>query len=171
MVETYLTLDGRVLDCRDLAQEHQTFLTRILDLFRSRAPYGEVDQLVHSTQNPLLRETGGAITREVYGHRLYIAARDMVDRLGILQGELGAAPGDEAGSDPAADDWIPVSEAAAQKGVTVPGLHQAIQRGEILAKPAKEGSKYLVVSRFSLDAYQPSAVRQQAGRQARGQQE
>lgn len=170
MIETYRTLDGRILDCRELSEEHQVFLDRILSLYRSRAPYGQVDQLIHGTQNPLLLPTGGIITREIYSHPLYTAVRDLVDRLGILQGEIGAAPGDDLGTDPATDEWLPVSEAATLKGVTAPGIHEAIKRGDLLAKPAKEGSRYLVVSRFSLEAYQPSAARQRAGR-SKGQQE
>lgn len=169
VIETYLTLDGRVLDLRGLPAEHQRFLDRVLELYRARAPHAQADSLIHSMENPLLVPTHGVVTREVYGHPLYIAVRDLVDRLGILQGELGAAPGDDAGQDPAADEWLTVSEAAELKGVTVPGLHEAIRRGDVLAKPKVKGSKYLVVSRFSLEAYQPSAVRQRAGSQRRQQ--
>lgn len=167
MLETYTTLDGQVIDLSALTQVEEGFFVRVLTLYRQKAAYEMVDQLVHGTENPLLATTDGVITRAVYSHTLYRTVRDMMDRLGIQQGELGAAAGDSVDDDPTADEWLPVAQAAGLKGVTVPGLHGAIKAGEVIARPAKEGGSRLVVSRRSLDSYHPSAARQHAGRQSR----
>ena len=44
-------------------------------------------------------------------------------------------------------------------------LHQAVQRGDLIAHLVREGGKRLVVSANSLARWHPQAVRQEAGRQ------
>jgi len=163
---TYTTLDGEVLDLGGLTPAEEAFLDVALAKYRDRVPYAQFAAFVYSTANPLLETTGGRVTPEVYRHPLFRALRDLEDRLGILQGEIGAAPGDLPDVDPVADEWIPVSIAARVKGVTVAGLHAAIRRGDVIARPAKEAGRRLLVSRRSLEGYTPSAHRQQAGRLA-----
>lgn len=167
MAETYLTLSHRVINLMELTDDQAAFFERVLGMFRAKAPYWDVSRLIHGMTNPLLKPTGGVVTREVYAHPLYVAVRDMSDRMGIQQGVLGADPGNDFSEDPVADTWLSVADAAAEKGLTVPGLHKAIKRGDVIARPQKPGSTYLEVSRNSLDAYRPSEARQQAGRLSR----
>jgi hypothetical protein len=119
---------------------------------------------VASTDNPLLRATGGRVTDAVWHHPLYRAMRDLGDRLGIQQGTIAAEPGDDVSQDPFADDWLLVSAAAKRKGVTVQGIHEAIRRGDVVARPAKPRSRWLVVSANSLERWAPQPAKQAAGR-------
>ncbi len=166
-MQTYTTLDGRTLDLTDLTAGLKAYFERCVTAFRQGMDWLTFSRLVEGTDNPLVREAGGRITREVWGHPLYQAVRDMEDRLGVAQGELLAEPGDETSRDPLADDWLPVSAAAAQKGVTVPGLHKAIARGDVIAHPQKAGGTWLFVSANSLARWTPNPVRQ-AARRKRG---
>jgi hypothetical protein len=161
---TYTTLDGEVLDLTSLTEGERAFFERILALYRADAPYDTVFNLVSGEENPIL-EPGCRITAAVHAHPLWKAVRDLEDRLGIKQGEIGAMEGDDPDRDPVADEWLSTTEAAA-KGVTVVGLHKAIVRGDVVAGPAKPGSVRRVVSRNSLDRWTPNAVRQAARRRA-----
>jgi hypothetical protein len=90
---------------------------------------------------------------------------DLEDRLGIQQGRFLPRKEDRPDRDPFDDKWLPVAEAARRKGVTAPGLHGAIRRGDVIAAPAKQGGSRLVVSRNSLDRWTPNPRRQAAGKQ------
>jgi hypothetical protein len=164
-VLTYLTLDGDILDLTSLTGAERAFFERILALWRERAPYDAVRELVSGPENPIL-EPGCRVTAAVHRHPLWRAVYDLESRLGILQGEIGPAPGDEAERDPVADEWMPSAQAAAAKGVTLAGLHKAIERGDLVAAPAKPGGLRVVVSRNSLDRWTPNPVRQAARRRS-----
>jgi hypothetical protein len=55
-----------------------------------------------SAANPLVRATEGWVTDAVWRHPLFRALRDLEDRLGIRQGELGPDPDDDIGREPLA---------------------------------------------------------------------
>ena len=93
---------------------------------------------------------------------MFQAVRDLEDRLGIQQGEVGPEEGDDISKDPLQDEWVPTPEAAKRKGVTLPGLHKAINRGDVIARPATEGGRRLVISVNSLSKWEPNATRQAA---------
>src|SRR5439155_18152932 len=101
---------------------------------------------LNGPDNPLLHATGGRITRSVWEHSLYRALYDLGDRLGIAQGCIAPDSGSDLAKDPLDDAWLPTGEAARRKGVTVMGLHKAIRRGQVLARPAKPRGRRLVVS-------------------------
>lgn len=162
---TYTTLDGDVLDLSGLDGAERAFFDRCYDVFRNRRPYDEIFALVYGAENPLLGDDR-RITRAVREQPLWQAVRDLEDRLGIFQDQIGPMPGDEPGRDPLADEWIPATQAAAEKGVTLAGLHKAIERGAVVAAPAKPGGVRLVVSRNSLGSWTPNPVRQAARRRA-----
>ena len=162
---TYATLDGEILDLTALTEAERAFFGRVLALWRTRAPYDTVRELVSGPNNPIL-EPGCRITAAVHRHPLWRAVYDLESRLGILQGEIGPAPGDEPERDPVADEWIPAVQAAAAKGVTLAGLHKAVERGDLVAARAKPGGVRLVVSRNSLDRWTPNPVRQAARRRS-----
>ena len=61
----------------------------------------------------------------------------MEDRLGVKQGHL-TSPVDPD-RDPIADEWVSTTQAAKMKGVTVPGLHKAIARGDVIAVRSAQG--------------------------------
>jgi hypothetical protein len=161
---TYRTLDSRVLDLGRLTAEETAFLDRCIAAYRDGVTWEALSRLVEGTDNPLLRETGGRVTPAIWEHPLYQAVRDLEDRVGIRQGQLGLARGDDPARDPFADEWIPTTEAAARKGVTLPGLHKAIKRGDVIARSTAPGRIRLIVSVNSLDSWSPNPVRQAARR-------
>ncbi|MBI4507662.1 MAG: hypothetical protein HY691_19195 [Chloroflexi bacterium] len=163
---TYTTLNGEVVNLAKLTKEEQAHLQRCAAAYRAGMAWGQFTRLVETTENPLLRPTSGYITRAVWEHPLFRAVRDLEDRLGIQQGELAAEPGDALDQDPFADEWLPAADAARRTSVTLAGLHKAIARGDVIARPAKPGGKRLVVSARSLARWTPNRMRQAAGRRA-----
>ena len=165
---TYTTLDGQVLDLSDLTDEERAYLERCRAAFRrepTRLAWEDfTNRFLMGAGNPLLRETGGWVTRAITRCPLYQAVHDLSDRLGIEQGDLEPGSGDNSERDPFADDWIPATEAATRAGVTLPGLHKAIRRGDVIARPNGVGRGRLLVSANSLRRWTPNPVRQAARR-------
>lgn len=161
---TYTTLDGRVLDLGNLTDEERSFFDRCVAAYRQGVAWEDFANLVGGAENPLLRSTGGRVTRAVWEHPLYQALRDLEERLGIQQGKLEPEGVDEqaAASDPLEDEWLPAPDAAAVKGVTLPGLHKAIRRGDVLAR--RWGNGRVLVSRRSLERWEVNRTRQAARR-------
>jgi hypothetical protein len=164
---TYRTLDGYILDLTQISGELQDYLAACEEAYRAGMPWEHFNALAAGEGSPLVRATGGWVTRAVWDHPVFRAARDMEDRLGIAQGYIGLDSNIDPTSDPFADEWVPATTAAARSGVSLAGLHKAISRGEVIARPAKPGGTRLVVSANSLAQWSPSPVRQAAGR-ARG---
>ena len=160
---TYTTLNGEVLDLTALTEEQQEYLDQVIAAYRRDMPYVAFTALTSGPANPLIREAG-RITQAVLAHSLYRAVYDLENRLGIRQGEIAASPDDDLERDPLADEWVPAVEAQRRKGVALSGLHQAIRRGQVIARAAKPGGKRLVVSVNSLARWQPMRSRQMAGR-------
>jgi hypothetical protein len=163
LMETYTTLKGQVLDLTELTESENEYLKHCcLTAYREGVSWSDFSNLVTGLGNPLLSSTGGRITQDVWSHPLFQVLRDLEDRLGIQQGEVTPDPGDNPASDPFTDQWIMAQEAANRKGVTLMGLHRAIRRGELIARPVKPGGKRLMVSANSLSHWQPDRIRQQA---------
>jgi hypothetical protein len=167
---TYTILGGQVLDLSELTGEERAYFDRMYTLYRTgRLRWGPFADLVTGTDNPLTRATGGRVTDQVWNHPLFRAVRDLEDRVGYRTGELvfeQEADGDPAllQEDPIGDVWMPSAQAAREKGVSLAGLHLAIKRGDVVARPAKPGGARLVVSKNSLDRWMPSEKYQAAGR-------
>ncbi|ADU50189.1 hypothetical protein Tmar_0064 [Thermaerobacter marianensis DSM 12885] len=162
---TYTTLDGRVLDLGGLTEVEQQHLDRCIEAYRQGMDWDQFMRLVDTPENPLVRTVGrGWVTREVAVRPMYQAIRDMADRLAIQQGYMAPSEGIDPDSDPFADEWIPAREAAERKGVSLVALHKAIDRGDIIARPATPGGGRIVVSARSLEKWKVDRARQQAGR-------
>jgi hypothetical protein len=162
-VETYRTLDGEILDLRRLTDAEREFLQQCRAAYEAGMVWREfANRFVVGLENPLVKPTHGWITRQIWDHPLFQAVHDLGDRLGIRQGML--APEGNAEADPFADGWIPSAEAAERKKVTLPGLHRAIDRGDVIARPAEHDGRRLVVSVNSLDRWSPNRTRQAARR-------
>lgn len=168
MTQTYTTLDGMVLDLRDLTEEERAFFERCYRGSREGGDWDSLAELVSGSENPLLRPTGGCITRSIAKTVLYRAVRDLEDRAGILSGGLGPKPGDEPARDPLEDAWLSPPAAALEKGVSLTGLHNTIKRGDVVAAPTKPGGSWLVVSRNSLKHWSPNRRRQAGVRKGAG---
>jgi len=97
---TYTTVDGRTLDLTGLTAEERQHLMRCYAAYRAGMAWDQFSHLVVGTENPLLRQTRGVVTPEVWHHPLYQAIRDLEDRLGIQQGEVEPDPGDDVERDP-----------------------------------------------------------------------
>ncbi|MFN0144422.1 MAG: hypothetical protein ACKVP6_13420 [Mycobacterium sp.] len=52
--------------------------------------------------NPAIKEAEGVISPQIAEHPLYLATRDLEDRLGIRQGTVAPSAGDRVDSDPIA---------------------------------------------------------------------
>jgi hypothetical protein len=165
--QTYKTLDGRVLDLNVGTAEERAYLAQCEQAYRDGIAWAAFLEFVGSKKNPLLYTTGGRVTDSVWNHPLYRAMRDLGDRLGIQQGTIAPEADDDVTQDPFADEWLLVSDAAKRKGVTVQGLHEAIRRGDVVAKPARSGSRWMVVSANSLERWRPRPAKQAAGRASR----
>ena len=122
-MDTYVTLDEDVLDLRSSSVSERRHLEICVAAYRAGMDWAAFHDLASGRGNPHIRAADGLVTRQVWNHPLYRATRDLEDRLGIRQGKVGPRPGDNVDRDPLADEWIPVAEAAARKGVTVPGMH------------------------------------------------
>jgi hypothetical protein len=165
-METYTTLKGQVIDLTRLTESEKNYLKHCLAAYKEGINWNNFSNLVTGLGNPLLTATGGRITQKVWSHPLFQALRDLEDRLGIQQGETVPDPDDNPDNDPFTDQWIMAQEAANRKDVTLMGLHGAIRRGELIAKPIKPGGKRLMVSANSLSHWQPDRVRQRARKKA-----
>jgi hypothetical protein len=153
---TYRTLDGRVLDLSKLSEAEAEYVAKCRRRYREGASWVEVSHLVESAEeNPLLRPTGGVITREVWEHPAFQVARDLEDRAGMRDGSLLRRPDFDPDEDPFAEEWLSPGEAAERKGVSTVAIHKAIQRGDLIARPAREGGTWRVISRNSLEAWTP----------------
>ena len=162
---TYTTLDGRVLDLTALTGEERAHLDAAYDAYCAGMALATFDaSYMSGGANPLLRTTGGWVTRAAWEHPLYQAVHDLGDRLGIAQGEL--APEGDWERDPFADEWVSTAEAARQKSVALTAVHKAIRRGDLMARPANADTARLVVSANSLTRWTPNPRRQAAGRHA-----
>lgn len=162
---TYQTLESDVLDLSGLTAEERAFFGRCYAAYREgMLEWGAFTNLIAGHENPLVRSTGGWITRAVAETPLYRAVRDLEDRVGLRDGKLTPEPEYDLDRDPIADEWLPASAAAARKGVARDSLHEAIRRGAVIARPARPGGSWLVVSANSLARWTPVAVRQAAGR-------
>lgn len=153
---TYMTIEGQVLDLKDLTDEERVFFDRCVAAYRSGTAWATFMSMARGVENPLIRETGGVITQAVYDHPLFRAVRDLEDRLGIQQGFLSW---DRPVADPLEDEWLPVSDAAELKGISVQGIHGAIKRGDLVAR----GTTRKQVSKRSLDQWEPNPTRRRAG--------
>jgi hypothetical protein len=162
MMQSYITLDGRVLDLSGLTEPEQAFLAAIRAAYERDDDWLEVTNRVTSAENPVLTATAGRITRAAWERPLFQAVQDLADRVGVRQGAIAAVGSDVP--DPFGDAWIPASDAATRKGVTRGAIHAAIRHGDLLARPARPGSNRLVVSVGSLGQWTPSPRRQRAGR-------
>lgn len=159
-METYTTLDGRVLDLISLSAEEQRYFERCYQAYLDGAGWVALSRLVDGSANPLLGPTGGWITPQVWDSPLFQAVRDLEGRAGIRSGELLPGPGQDPDRDPLDDAWLPLPAAAREKGVRPAGLHKAVTQGEALARPAKPGGVRLLISRNSLEHWRPNSGRQ-----------
>jgi hypothetical protein len=166
-VLTYITLKPEVVDLSDLSPEERAHFAATATAYRAGETWAAfTNARVNGLENPLIRATGGRVTRAVWEHPLYRALYDLGDRLGIAQGYVAPDPDSDMSTDPFDDSWLSTGEAARRKGVTVMGLHKAIRRGQVLARPAKAHGTRLLVSARSLDHWTPNLARQAAGRRA-----
>lgn len=167
---TYLKLDEELLDLSGLNEEERAYFDGCYAAYRAGMEWATfANTLLNSPENPVLRTANGRITRLAYNHPLYQALHDLSDRLGIRQGIIGPEPGDDVDADPIAEEWLPAAAAAIAKGVSYSGLNQAIKRGDVIfyAERPESARPGYMVSRRSLDRWEPQHGRQLAGAQVR----
>jgi len=114
-VLTYTTIDGQVIDLSDLSPEDRAFFDRCYAAYQADMPWHDFSLLAQGEENPVVR-AAGRITRAVMAHPLYMAVRDLEDRVGLRQGELEPSPGEQWDTDPVDDEWLRVGAAAERKG-------------------------------------------------------
>lgn len=163
-MQTYRMMDGEVLDLGGLSGELVAHVRRSYDAWRSGATGKEMHALAYTVEHPLLRPTAGVVTPPVWEHPAFRATRDLYFRAEIRDGKMRPNNGDDISADPLDDEWVPSVEAARRKGVALPTIHGAIERGALVAKTEGDGRKHVMVSRNSLERWQPNAVRQAAAR-------
>ena len=154
-MQTYVTLEGQVLDLSDLPEEQQRFFDRCVAAFREGQDWTAYCQMIEGLENPLLRPTGRVVTWAILNTPLFQTMTHIENRLGIQQEMVGADPGDDVERDPLADEWLSVEEAARRKGVTVQGLRRGIAAGRVIAHAAPGEEGRLLVSANSLGRWTP----------------
>ena len=97
---SYTTLDGRTIPLDGLTAEERAYLARSYTAFRRGMPWDEFGELAFGMSHPLLEPTGGVMTPPMCEHPLFQATEDLEARLGIAQGEVDPAPGDDPSRDP-----------------------------------------------------------------------
>ena len=152
---TYTTLDGDVFDLSGLKSKDRDVLDEAVAAFEADIEWVNFGIRFTGPKSPILKDTGGRVTRAVWATPLYQALHDLDDRLGIRQGTIATDGNEDVIADPFADEWMPSTVAASDKGVTLMGLHGAIERGNVIARPIHEGGSRIEVSRRSLDRWQP----------------
>ena len=98
----YTKLDGRTLDLSALGAEDRSYFERCLAAYRASMPFAQFLELVEGSGSPLVQAAGGQVTRAVWEHPLFQAARHLEHRVGIAQGVIGVGPHDEPARDPLA---------------------------------------------------------------------
>jgi hypothetical protein len=106
MRRIYKTLDGRRLDLGNLTDEQWAFFERCYEGYQGGMPWADLGNLIASTENPLVRATGGWITPAVWDHPMFQAVRDLEDRVGIRQEEVAPDPGDDLDGEPLVDEEL-----------------------------------------------------------------
>lgn len=154
---TYTTLDGEVLDLTGLSPAQKEFLNVCYAIFRQRGNWKTLTELVRGSANPLIG-AGRRVTREVANHPLYLATRDLEDRLGLITGNLAPEPGDDPTTDPLEDALLTVADAATLKGTTTMAVRKAIERGDLVATKGRPQR----VSKRSLGLWAVNTTRQKA---------
>ena len=95
-----------------LGSEERAHFGRSYRAYRQGMDWAEFGNgLVWGSQNPLLQPTGRVVTREIYGHPLFQAVRDLGYRLGIRQGTIAPSQGDDIDRDPLAAQPVDVDRA------------------------------------------------------------
>ena len=102
-MKTYTTLDSTAVDLSALTDEEQAYPRSCLAAYCANMDWDDFSRLVNGDENPLIRDTGGQITRTVYEHPLFRALRDREARIGIRQGFLNPAAGDDVNQEPYTD--------------------------------------------------------------------
>lgn len=161
---TYTTLDGRVLDLAGTTDDERAHFDLAVQAYRAGMSWHDYTEPAEGSGSLLVRASGGMVTQAVWDNPDFQAVFDMEMRLAIAQDEVGVDPGTDPSRDPFADEWISVAEAAQRKGVSLSGVHQAIARGDVIARQARPGAGRVLVSATSLACWTPSAARQAAGR-------
>lgn len=165
-MRSYRTLEGATHDLDTLTPEETTCLSELLLAYAQNCRYWDFFMLVVRPGGQVLKGKP-MVTAEAAGTTLFKIAEDLRYRLGIRQGEVGPDPGDDPNTEPLSpDEWVPLEEAARLKKVTSMGIRKAIERGNLLSR-SNPGERGVWISRTSLDAYQPLAGRQKAGRAPR----
>lgn len=158
---TYTTLDGELIDLSGLSPLEEAYFEEMMANWHGRIPFARFADMVVGPPNPILAR-GHRVTHEVAAHPLYKAVRDLEDRLGIILEELRADPGDlPADADPTLDTWLPVTDAAAERGVSVQSVRLALERGDLIGTSTRPR----MVSGRSLARWEVNRTRQRAGRQ------
>ena len=162
MKNVYVTLDGEVIDLSRLTAEEAAFFGRCYDVWKANETngYAALQALIFGSANPVL-EPGCRVTRSVAGNPLFQAVQDLEARVGVMQGNLLPDRDDERpADDPLAEEFVSVAEAARLKGITVPAVHAAINRGDLVAI----ANRPIKVSVTSLRGWEVDLGRQRSAR-------
>lgn len=161
---TYTMLDGSVIDLSELAKSEREFLAECLNAYRSDVSFPDFVNLVYRPGSPVFKG-GRWVTKEIMATPLFKAVRDLEDRLGIRQGWVGPDPGDRPEIEPlVSDEEVSVTQAAEMKTVSRMAIVRACHEGRLVGR--KVGNAW-VISKRSLNRYEPMKSRIKSGRKAR----
>lgn len=153
-------LSGEVLDLSGLEPAERHYLDQLAADAERGAGYFDLLMKVKGPGALPSAGSGGMVTTAVLESVVYRVAQDIVQRVGIAQGKLGAP------TNAAPSQLLSVPEAARLVGVTRQALNDAIARGRLQAQ--KVGGSY-VLKLDDVRAYRATAEERPApGRAGRG---
>ncbi|MGI8550857.1 MAG: hypothetical protein ACR2PL_08745 [Dehalococcoidia bacterium] len=80
---TYTTFDHDTIDVSGLTPEQKAFLKHCIAAYRAGADGHAISQMAESSDNPLIRDSGGRFTSAVVQHPLYFALSDLEYRADV----------------------------------------------------------------------------------------
>lgn len=166
--DTYLCLDGHVVNLMRLPEQHRAYLDGCIDGFRLPLAAQEFHQFIFGRENPVLAapvepdRPFGVVTSDAFNTPLFQVLRDMLLRLEIKEHTVVPSDGALSNTDPLTDEWVTPTEAAIKLAVSLPAVHKAIETGRLIARVAKEGGTHRVISMNSIRALQLNIVASQA---------
>jgi len=146
----YRLLDGRLVDLRDLDARERAFFADLRKMARQDISYFEVERTALGPGSPALRGRNH-VDRRLAETPLYLAAQDLVTRLGIKQGLILAPEYEhERAKFPTDRSMISAVQAADLIGISRAAVYKAIEKGTLRALHI---GNVTVVERKSAEAY------------------
>lgn len=128
----YELLSGETIDLTGITAEARAYLDELGADIAAGLPYFDLELGVKGPRAFTTKNSGGFVTKDVLADPVYRVANDLVTRVGIQQGKVGAPRNAPPAAVP--DGMISVAEAASMLGQSRQNVNAAIKRGRLAAQ-------------------------------------